>query len=248
MKTYNFYSVIIGTELLNGRREDKHFNFINSALRARGLRHEGNFVINDNPPLMEKVFKMIALDPNSVMFCFGGIGSTPDDYTREVAARAFTCGVLKTNKEALELIKDEFGSEAYPHRIKMADIPEDAKLLENVVNRVPGFYIDDRFFFTPGFPSMAHPMVTWALDNLFDKKADKYTCGFKADCSENDLIDIMTALPKDIELSSLPKIENDKKTVDIYLASYDKAKLMKWYDFFKSEMNKLGKRYLNEYQ
>ena len=247
MKTYNFYSVIIGTELLNGRREDKHFSFINRALRERGLKHEGNFVINDNPPLMERIFKMIALDPNSVMFCFGGIGSTPDDYTREVAAKAFTSGVLETNTTALKLILDEFGDEAYPHRIKMADIPKGAKLLENVVNRVPGFYIDERFFFTPGFPSMAHPMVIWALDNLFDKKMDKYTCGFKADCSENDLIDIMHALPKDIELSSLPKIENNKKTVDIYLASYNKDKLMQWCNFFKNEMEKIGKKYFDEY-
>ncbi len=247
MKTYNFYSVIIGTELLNGRREDKHFSFINSALRARGLRHEGNFVINDDPALMQRVFKMIAQDKNSVMFCFGGIGSTPDDYTREVAAKAFTRGILETNKTALKLIKDEFGDGAYPHRINMADIPKGAKLLKNVINNVPGFYIDERFFFTPGFPSMAHPMVTWVLDNLFEKKEEKFSCGFRADCSENDLIDIMKKLPKNIELSSLPKIEGNKKTVDIYLASSDKKELLKWCDYFKKEMDKLNKKYFNEY-
>jgi molybdopterin-biosynthesis enzyme MoeA-like protein len=247
MSSYKFYSVIIGTELLNGRREDKHFTFLNKALRQRGLRHEANFVINDNPPLMKRVFEMIAEDKNSVMFCFGGIGSTPDDYTRKVAADTFTCRALKTNQEALELIKDEFGDEAYPHRVKMADIPEGAKLLENVVNRVPGFYLEDRFFFTPGFPSMAHPMVLWALDNLFEKKADKFSCGFKADCSENDIINIMEALPSDIELSSLPKIEGDKKTVDIYLAHEDEIELKKWCKFFKSEMDKIGKRYFGEY-
>ena len=247
MSDYNFYSVIIGTELLNGRREDKHFTFINKALRDRGLRHEANFVINDNPPLMKRVFEMIAKDPKSVLFCFGGIGSTPDDYTREVAAKAFTCGTLETNDEALKLIKDEFGQDAYPHRVKMAQIPQDAKLLANVVNRVPGFYIEDRFFFTPGFPSMAHPMVLWALDNLFEKRAEKFSCGFKADCSENDLIHIMEELPKDLELSSLPKIVGDKKTVDIFLAHKEENELKKWCNFFKDEMNKIGKKYFEEY-
>jgi len=247
MDSLNFYSVIIGTELLNGRREDKHFSFLNSQLRDRGLRHEANFVINDNPPLMQKVFKMIASDPKSVMFCFGGIGSTPDDYTRDVASKAFTDGVLQTNEKALELIKSEFGDEAYPHRVKMADIPKGAKLLDNVVNRVPGFYIDDRFFFTPGFPSMAHPMVLWALDNLFETKKAKYFCGFTADCSENDIIDIMQKLPKDIELSSLPKIVGDRKSVEIYLSSYDDKKLKTWCDFFKNEMRKIDKKYFNEY-
>ncbi|MFK5881125.1 MAG: molybdopterin-binding protein [Sulfurospirillum sp.] len=247
MDSHNFYSVIIGTELLNGRREDKHFSFFNKLLRERGLRHEANFVINDNPALMKRVFEMIAKDPKSVMFCFGGIGSTPDDYTRKVAALAFTCGVLKTNQEALKLIKDEFEDEAYPHRVKMANIPQGAKLLENIVNRVPGFYLEDRFFFTPGFPSMAHHMVLWALDNLFEKKADKFSCGFKADCSENDLIDIMEELPEDLELSSLPKIEGDKKTVDIYLAHKDRQILEQWCSFFKKKMDEVDKKYSNEY-
>jgi len=247
MDSHNFYSVIIGTELLNGRRKDKHFDFLNNALRERGLRHEANFVINDNPSLMKRVFEMIAKDPKSVMFCFGGIGSTPDDYTRKVASDAFTNGVLETNTEALKLIKDEFKDEAYPHRVKMADIPKDAKLLENVINRVPGFYLRNRFFFTPGFPSMAHPMVLWALDNLFERKADKFSCGFKADCSENDLIDIMQTLPEELELSSLPKIEGNKKTVDIYLAHTNKDELKKWCTFFKKEMDKIDKRYSQEY-
>ncbi len=244
MQEYNFYSVIIGTELLNGRREDKHFSFLNKALRNRGLKHAGNFIINDDTALMERIFEMIKKDPKSVMFCFGGIGSTPDDYTREVAANAFTNGVLETNQEAANLIKDEFREGAYPHRIKMANIPKDAKLLQNEVNRVPGFYLEDRFFFTPGFPSMAYPMVTWALDTLFEKKQDKFTCEFKADCSENDLIDIMEALPKDLELSSLPKIDGNKKTVDIFLAHTNKKELEKWCSFFKKEMDKIGKKLL----
>jgi molybdopterin-biosynthesis enzyme MoeA-like protein len=239
MLKYNFYSVIIGTELLNGRREDKHFKFLNQALIDRGLKHSGSFIINDDTALMERVFEMIKKDPKSVMFCFGGIGSTPDDYTREIAAKSFTCESLQTNQKALELIKEEFGAEAYPYRIKMADIPKGAKLLENVVNHVPGFYLQNRFFFTPGFPSMANPMIIWALDNLFEKKQPKFSYEFKADCSENDLINIMEALPKELELSSLPKIQGSKKTVDIFLAHKSKKELEKWCTFFKKEMERL---------
>jgi len=245
MKEHNFYSVIIGTELLNGRREDGHFRFLNQALRDRGLKHAGSFVINDDTALMERVFEMIKKDTKSVMFCFGGIGSTPDDYTRKIAAKSFTCEPLQTNKEALKLIKDEFRDDAYPHRIKMADIPEDAKLLKNVVNQVPGFYLQNRFFFTPGFPSMAHPMITWVLNNLFEKKADKFSCEFKVDCSENDLINIMESLPKELELSSLPKIRGNKKTVEIFLAHRDKKQLGKWCNFFKHEMKKLNKNIIS---
>ena len=83
----NFYSVIIGTELLNGRRKDAHFSFLNAQLLSRSWEHKASFVIGDDTNLMENIFQSYKNDPNSVMFCFGGIGATPDDFTRVVAGK-----------------------------------------------------------------------------------------------------------------------------------------------------------------
>ncbi|WP_331774036.1 competence/damage-inducible protein A [Sulfurospirillum sp. 1612] len=240
MQTYNFYSVVIGTELMNGRREDKHFNFINKALRDRGFKHFANFMIVDDVILMERVFEMIKNDPHSIMFCFGGIGSTPDDYTREIAAKVFTNNQSQTHPEALRLILETFQDEAYPHRVKMANLPLGASLLDNVVNKVPGFSLEERFFFAPGFPSMAWPMFSNILTTKFKPQQQHYACSFFVEASENDLIDIMEALPHDIELSSLPKIENNKKSVEIYLASKEQDYLHTWCQFFQNEMKKLN--------
>ena len=165
----NFYSVIIGTELLNGRRKDAHFAFINQQLLSRGWEQKASFVIADDTNLMENIFNLIKSDPNSVMFCFGGIGATPDDYTRVVAANVFTSGAMEFHGEAKNRILNQFADEAYPHRINMAYLPINAKLLTNVVNNVAGFYLEDRFFFTPGFPSMSQAMVVEALDKLYPK-------------------------------------------------------------------------------
>jgi len=52
----NFYSVIIGTELLNGRRKDAHFDFLNSELLKRGWEQKASFVIKDEPPFIEDIF------------------------------------------------------------------------------------------------------------------------------------------------------------------------------------------------
>lgn len=236
----NFYSVIIGTELLNGRRVDKHFNFLNEELTKRGLNHQGNFVIKDKPNLIEQTFEFIKHDCDSVMFSFGGIGATPDDLTREIAAKVFTCKPLSLHVKAKELIEKQFGAEAYPHRINMAMLPEDAKLLNNVVNTVPGFYLENRYFFTPGFPSMAWPMVTWALDNLFETKIKPYAYNFIVYTGESDLIDIMRTIPQTIELSSLPKIVEGKRQVEIYLASYDKDLLDFCYKEFLLHVKQKG--------
>jgi len=221
-KTYNFYSVIIGTELLNGRRVDAHFSFLNAELLKRGWTHKGSFVIKDEPPFMEAVYKLIKEDPDSVMFSFGGIGATPDDYTRVCAANVFTNGNMEQNIGAKEAIEEQFGSEAYPNRIQMANLPVGAGLLKNVVTNVPGFYLENRFFFVPGFPSMAKAMVIEALDKFYAQNTQKtYTLTMSAYCSEEKLISTMKTISSDVDMSSLPIIEGDNRYAIIAISSKD---------------------------
>lgn len=231
-KKVNFYSVIIGTELLNGRRKDAHFSFLNKELIKRGWEHKASFVIEDDTTLMHDIFNLIKADKNSIMFCFGGIGSTPDDYTRVIAAKSFTNYKMEFHEEAKQLILKQFKDEAYPHRINMAYLPSNAKLLKNVVNNVPGFYLEDRFFFTPGFPSMSQSMVIEALEKYFPQSKSKYRLTLTAFCGENDLIDIMLKIPKDLDLSSLPKIIDNKRKVVISLAGFDKNNVEENFELF----------------
>lgn len=226
LKKPNFYSVIIGTELLNGRRKDAHFAFLNEQLLKRGWTHKASFVIEDDTKLMENIYNLIKADENSVMFSYGGIGATPDDYTRQIAAKVFRDGEMEYHEKAQELIINQFGDEAYPHRIEMGNLPVNAKLLKNVVNNVAGFYLDDRFFFTPGFPSMSQAMVIEALDKHYSKNdLVKYRKTLTAFCGENDLISLMKELPSEIELSSLPKIIDDKRQVVLSLSSLEQTLL-----------------------
>jgi molybdopterin-biosynthesis enzyme MoeA-like protein len=243
----NFYSVIIGTELLNGRRNDAHFAFLNQQLLSRGWEQKASFVINDDTNLMENIFNLIKNDPNSVMFCFGGIGATPDDYTRVVAAKVFTNGRMEFHEEAKNRILNQFGNEAYPHRINMAYLPINSKLLTNVVNNVAGFYLEDRFFFTPGFPSMSQAMVVEALDKLYPKSnVKKYRKVMTINASENDLIDTMKKMPEHLDFSSLPKILGDKRKVVISLAGYDKDEVDKYFELFVDYCLEVGKEFVLE--
>lgn len=218
----NFYSVIIGSELLNGRRKDKHFEFLNAELLKRGWSHKGSFVIKDEPNFIESIFKSIKEDKDAVMFSFGGIGATPDDYTRECAANVFRNGQMESNEGALRCILDKFGDDAYPHRVNMAMLPINAKLLHNPVSNVPGFYLDNKFFFVPGFPQMAQAMIVEALDKhypLNDEKIYRYTLSAKT--SENNFIDIMKTIDTKVDFSSLPIMEGDIRYTVLSIASND---------------------------
>ncbi|MDD3465705.1 MAG: molybdopterin-binding protein [Campylobacterales bacterium] len=239
----NFYACIIGTELLNGRRKDSHFEFLNSELLKRGHELKASFVIKDDPQFIADVFELIKKDKNSVMFCFGGIGATPDDYTREVAARVFTGGEMEDVQSVIDIIVARMGERAYPDRVKMAHLPKNAGLLSNPINQIPGFYLEDRFFFLPGFPQMAQPMVVEALDRFYKVGALKFKKTFTAFCSEGDIVDIMNTLPPSVEFSSLPIMDGDKRAVEIYLASPNSCVVEDVFEHFVTLTEKKGYRW-----
>jgi len=159
-----FGVVIVGDEILCGKRADRHLPHVIEALQARGMQVAWSRVVGDHQQRLAHELKMTQLDALPV-FCFGGIGATPDDRTRQAVADAFgTC--LVKHPEAVTLIEDQFGEDAYPDRIRMADLPEDCLLIPNPCNQIPGFTLYDHHFL-PGFPSMAWPMLDWVLDRYY---------------------------------------------------------------------------------
>ncbi|MEA3521372.1 MAG: molybdopterin-binding protein [Campylobacterota bacterium] len=244
MNTPHFYALIIGSEILNGRREDKHFSFIKDELEKRGHSLYASFIVKDCPTLLKNIFTLIKNDSKSVMFSFGGIGSTPDDLTRAIAAEIFTCKPLIRHKKFEADIIERFGDEAFPHRIFMSDLPENSQLLQNPINNMSGFYLDKRYFFVPGFPSMAHPMIEEALERYYDEVLVKnQRLSLLADTSENTLISIMNLVHSDIELSSLPMFKEGNAKVEISLASKDPVVLKKSFDLFILELERLSINY-----
>ena len=240
-----FFALIIGTEILNRRRSDKHFDFLSTALLDRGYKLSGSFIIEDDPALIVQTLKFLASQPNSVIFSFGGIGSTPDDHTRKAAAVALRDGTLHTQEEARALISERIEKTKIPdgrYPLRMAQLPKGTKLLKNnPVNGMPGFYLDDRYFFVPGFPEMAHPMIQEALERHFPPKKEKpLRKTLTALTRESSLIDLMEKLPKEVELSSLPKLYSDGPRVSISLSGTDKEKVEEAYRMFTRALEERG--------
>ena len=239
----NFYAVIIGTEILNSRREDKHFDFLKKELAKYGHELFASFIIKDDKELMKNTYEMVKKDKDSILFSFGGIGSTPDDLTREIAAEVFTSKPLKTNEKFKQDILDRFGDEAYPHRIHMADIPEGSELIFNPVNNMSAFSLYDRYFFVPGFPSMSHPMLEDVISKKFSISKQKYRYTLIANTSENTLITLMKQLPSEVELSSLPMFKDNSPLVELSLSGHDDGLVKKYFDMFKRELEEKGIEY-----
>lgn len=219
MSEPKFFALIIGTEILNRRRIDKHFDFVSQALAQKGHALSGSFIIEDDPALIVQTIKFIASQENPVLFSFGGIGATPDDYTRKCAAIALKDGTLVTHEKAKQIIINTLGENAYPYSVRMAQLPKGATLLENPINKMPAFALDERYYFMPGFPQMSHPMVEKILTKLIPNKRIFYRHTLTAQCKENIFIEVMEHMPKEVEFSSLPKLYSDGWKVSISVAS-----------------------------
>ena len=200
--------VIIGDELLAGSRTDRHLRHVIDTLRPRGMRLAWcRFVGDDRLRLSEELLQTQQGD--IPVYCFGGIGATPDDQTRQAAADAFGCALVR-HAEAADLIEAQFGADAYPNRIRMADLPAEALLIPNPVNRIPGFTLYEHHFL-PGFPEMAWPMFDWLLDRYWpaggEVMAERALQVFGV--RESELLEMMESLVQrhaNVRLFSLPQL------------------------------------------
>ena len=223
-----FGVIIIGDEILSGRRVDKHLPKVIELLSARGLALGWAEYVGDDRERITATLKR-SFASGDIVFSTGGIGATPDDHTRQCAAQA--AGVpLELHPEAAELIRSRIrdmqaasgtGGAAEPidfdapenlHRMNMGVFPRGATIIPNGYNKIPGFSLGDHHF-VPGFPVMAWPMIEWVLDthhaHLQRKLALRERSLYVFDLMESTLTPLMEKIEADfpgVRVFSLPSV------------------------------------------
>ena len=172
-----FGLIIVGDEILSGKCADKHMPKVIELLQARGLQLDYADYVGDAPERITATLKR-AFASGDVVFSCGGIGATPDDHTRQCAARAL--GVeLALHPQAEALIRQQMQNLAREqgtvydadrpdnvHGLNMGMFPVGAPIIPNPFNKIPGFTWGS-VHFVPGFPVMAWPMIEWVLDTYY---------------------------------------------------------------------------------
>ena len=172
-----FGAIIIGDEILSGKRQDKHMSKLIEVLSTRGLELSWGHYLGDDPALITATIKR-TLTLADVAFSFGGIGATPDDHTRQCAADAAGVG-LTLHPDAEAEIRARFVDDpkgVTPQRLAMGEFPAGAQIIPNPVNRIPGFSLGEHYF-VPGFPQMAWPMAEWVLETRYRDRFDSQKWG-----------------------------------------------------------------------
>ncbi|KVL58595.1 damage-inducible protein [Burkholderia territorii] len=215
--------IIIGDEILSGRRQDKHLAKVIELLGARGLALDWAEYVGDDPARITATLAR-AIASGDIVFSTGGIGATPDDHTRQCAAAAL--GVpLELHPEAKALIAErirethadpatpvDFESPENRHRFNMGVFPAGATIIPNGYNRIPGFSVGD-LHFVPGFPVMAWPMIEWVLDtkyrHLYHATPHAERSLYVFELPESTLTPLMEKIERDfpgVRVFSLPSV------------------------------------------
>ncbi len=172
-----FGLIVIGDEILSGRRQDKHMATLIGLLNERGLSLAWAKYVADDPEQITATLKE-SFASGDVVFSTGGIGATPDDHTRQCAALALgtktelhpsaqelIAGRIQSMAEG-DPIKADLNTPENQHRFKMGEFPIGSDIIPNPYNQIPGFRIKEHHF-VPGFPVMAAPMMAWCLDTYY---------------------------------------------------------------------------------
>ena len=223
----NFGLIIVGDEILSGRRQDKHLAKVIELLAARGHALSGAEYVGDDRPRLTAAIRR-ALASGDVVFSCGGIGATPDDHTRQCAAIA-SGQALQLHPEAKRLIQERIRDTAAEqglapdldapdnlHRLNMGVFPAEARIIPNPYNKIPGFSLG-HVHFVPGFPVMAHPMIEWVLDTLYadlrpepHEERSLYVFG-GMEATLTPLMEAIEAAHPGVRVFSLPSVDHPQR-------------------------------------
>ncbi len=241
-------ALIIGDELLSGKRQDRHFSFLQSLLVKHRLELDWTIIVGDDPEQLHR-FLSFSLASDDLVFSFGGIGATPDDRTRQTVANVAEVP-LSPHPQAVTEIEQQFGDKAYPNRILMANLPEGSRIIPNPINRVPGFSFKHHHFM-PGFPEMSWPMSEWILANLYpelrDSSPESEQIIYILNGHESELLDAMNYVTNnfpELRLSSLPH-HGTRPHIELSLRG-KKSQVIKAMKYMKEAIDNAGFNWSNQ--
>jgi molybdopterin-biosynthesis enzyme MoeA-like protein len=254
----NFGLIIIGDEILSGKRQDKHLAKVIELLSARGLQLSWARYVGDDRTRITAALKEAFASGDAVFSC-GGIGATPDDHTRQCAAAAL--GVeLALHPQARDLIIQrmkevaaEQGTVFDPdradnvHRLNMGVFPVGAQIISNPYNKIPGFSMGS-VHFVPGFPVMAWPMIEGLLDGPYahlhggHRQTERSVIVFGAmEASLTPLMEAIEAEHAGIKVFSLPSVDHPEWGRHIELGvKGDEAGSLEAFKALKTKLHQFG--------
>ena len=217
--------IIIGNEILSGRTQEMNLSFLGkrlnelgiSVVEVRVIRDEEGDIINTLNECRQKY---------NYLFTTGGIGPTHDDITAATIARAFNVKLIR-NQDAVSRLEKYYDSNVINEaRLKMANIPEGAQLIDNPISGAPGFRLENVFVMA-GVPMIVRVMFDGITDQLIGGDP-MLSVSIATNLSESVLAEDLGKLQDrfpEISIGSYPYFRKNKLGVNIVMRATDNERL-----------------------
>lgn len=237
--------IIIGNEVLSGRTQDVNLAYMGKQLDALGISIMEARVIPDVEQTIIDTVNHFR-ETYTYVFTTGGIGPTHDDITSAAIAKTFNVN-LEKNQEAVSLLEKYFEPGGINEaRMKMAHIPEGAKLIDNPLSHAPGFQLKNVFVMA-GVPSIMQLMFDGITDRLVGGDPI-ITVNVATNIGEGvfaaDLEKLQDEYP-DISIGSYPYFRNRKLGVNLVMRSTNIDRLEELKEKLTTTLTLLGGKILD---
>lgn len=158
--------LVIGDEILSGRTRDANMHYLAGELTKAGIDLKEVRIVSDTAADIIATTRSLAKRYDH-LFTSGGIGPTHDDITADCIAEAFDAAI-DVRADAKALLTTHYqrqGLELNAARLRMARIPDGAKLIDNPVSVAPGFSLGNTHVMA-GVPAVFKAMVASVLPQL----------------------------------------------------------------------------------
>jgi len=215
--------IVIGDEILSGRTRDANMFHLAGKLTEHGITLTEVRVVADEPDDIVTAINQTRMKYDHV-FTSGGIGPTHDDITADCVAAAFGVGI-DVRDDARDILATNYENghdDLTPARLRMARIPDGAKLIDNVVSKAPGFTMENVHVMA-GVPKVFTCMVEWLLPQLA-KGAAMISASVRVDLPERKIADPLGVIAKqfpDLSIGSYPFYEKNAYGANLVVRGTD---------------------------
>lgn len=232
--------LIIGNEILSGRTQDKNLSHLATVLGAQGiLLREVRVVPDVENDIVEAVNALRAR--YTYVFTTGGIGPTHDDITTAAIAKAFGVKVVRDALAEKILRAHYTDDQVNEARLKMADVPEGARLIDNPVSSAPGYSIGNVYVFA-GVPRIMQAMLD-AVKHSLQGGVPVGMLSITCNLGEGTIAEALTRIQEQfasVEIGSYPYFKQGVLSTTLVMRSVDAAANKAAYDAVHTMIAEFG--------
>ncbi len=219
--------LVIGDEILSGRTRDANMHYLAGELTKHGIDLGEVRVVADQHPAIVAAINSLRAGFDH-LFTSGGIGPTHDDITADAVAAA--CGVaIDVRADARAILAAHYtrsGLQLNAARLRMARIPDGARLIDNPVSAAPGFSLGNVHVMA-GVPNIFQAMLASLLPTLTGGQP-VLSLTLRIDRGEGDIAGPLGALAaefSDLSFGSYPFVRDGAYGANIVIRGPDPARL-----------------------